>query len=144
MAGGKLSSLRVKNLTAPGRYGDGGGLWLQVRDAAHRSWLFRYASAGRQRQMGLGPLPDVSLADAREAARAARSAFRQGVDPIAERQQAKVAARASANALTFRQVADKYLASHEAAWRNEKHRCNGGPRSIWRASRSARCPLLPS
>ncbi len=39
MAANKLTALGVKRLTKPGRYGDGGGLWLQVRDAERRSWL---------------------------------------------------------------------------------------------------------
>lgn len=120
MAAGKLSSLKARALTAPGRYGDGGGLWLQVRDADHRSWLFRYTVGGRQRQMGLGAFPDVPLIEAREAAARYRASLRNGVDPIAHRRQTRVAA--SARGLTFRQVADKYLAAHEAAWRNEKHK----------------------
>ena len=92
MAGGKLTILKLKALTAPGRYGDGSGLWLQVRDAEHRSWLFRYISGGKHRQMGLGPFPDVSLAEAREAAHGYRAAVRQGQDPIEERRKAKAGA----------------------------------------------------
>jgi integrase len=122
MAGGKLSPFKIRNLTTPGRYGDGDGLWLQVRDARHRSWLFRYTTGGKQRQMGLGPFPDVSLAEAREAAREARAAVRKGIDPIDIRRVSKAAARAAADAMTFQQVADLYLAAHEAAWRNAKHR----------------------
>jgi hypothetical protein len=99
--GGKLSELKLKALTKPGRYGDGGGLWLQVRDAEHRSWLFRYSIAGRQRQMGLGPAADVTLADARELARQCRTAVRRRQDPIEDRRQAKSAAR---DVSTFRQV----------------------------------------
>jgi integrase len=72
--------------------------------------------------MGLGPFPDVSLADAREAASQCRASLRQGTDPIEQRKQAKAAAAAAANAMTFKQVADRYIAAHEAAWRNEKHR----------------------
>jgi integrase len=121
MAGGKLTALKVKNLTAPGRYGDGGGLWFQVRDANHRSWLYRYAMEGRQRQMGLGPFPDVSLAEAREGAAKYRANVRQGVDPIEERRKTK-AEKAGTSATTFRQCADKYISVHEAAWRNAKHR----------------------
>jgi hypothetical protein len=68
----KLTALGVKRLIRPGRYGDGGGLWLQVRDAEHRSWLFRYKLHGRARQMGLGPLADVPLAEARDIATACR------------------------------------------------------------------------
>src|SRR5215470_7994965 len=89
MAGGNLTALKLKGLTSPGRYGDGGGLWLQVRDAQHRSWLFRYTSLGKQRQMGLGPFPDVSLADARESASQCRAAVRLGTDPIEQRKLAK-------------------------------------------------------
>ena len=123
MATGKLTALKAKALTRPGRYGDGGGLWLQVRDAEHRSWLFRYTgAAGNQRQMGLGPFPDVSLAEAREAAHRCRAAVRQHLDPIEDRRKAKAAARAASHTMTFRQVADRYLAAHEAAWRSEKHR----------------------
>lgn len=130
MAGGKLTALKLKALTRPGRYGDGAGLWLQVRDADHRSWLFRYnGAAGQQRQMGLGPFPDVGLAEARDAAREARAAVRAGRDPIEERQQRKAEARAAASrAITFKQVSDKYLAAHEGAWRNEKHKYQ------WRAT----------
>ncbi len=90
MAAGKLSALKVKALTAPGRYGDGAGLWLQVRDAQHRSWLLRYAVGGKARQMGLGPFPQVSLAEAREAAQRARANVRKGIDPIDARRQAVV------------------------------------------------------
>jgi integrase len=120
--GGKLTALKLKALTSPGRYGDGDGLWLQVRDADHRSWLLRYTFGGKPRQMGLGPFPDMSLADAREAAREARAAVRKGLDPIEERKKAKEAHRRVAQGMNFREAADRYIASHEAGWRNEKHR----------------------
>ncbi len=123
MASGKLTALKAKALTRLGRYGDGGGLWLQVRGADHRSWLFRYtAASGRQRQMGLGPFPDVSLAEARDAAHRCRSAVRQHQDPIEDRRKIKAVARTAMQTMTFRQVADRYIAAHEAGWRNEKHR----------------------
>ena len=119
----KLNSLAMKKLTKPGRYGDGGGLWLQVRDAEHRSWLLRYKVDGRERQLGLGPVDLVSLAEAREAALAARKLVFQGVDPIEQRKATKLARRAeAAAALTFQDVAARYIAAHEASWRNEKHR----------------------
>jgi hypothetical protein len=126
MAAGKLTALKLKALTSPGRYGDGDGLWLQVRDANHRSWLLRYTFGGKPRQMGLGPYPDMPLADAREAGREARSAVRRGLDPIEERKKAKEEQRRAARGLTFRQAADRYIASHEAGWRNEKHRWQWG------------------
>lgn len=136
MASGKLTALKLKALTRPGRYGDGAGLWLQVRDAQHRSWLFRYSIAGKPRQMGLGPFPDVPLADARETARQCRAAVRQGKDPIEERRSAKAAARDASRAMTFRQVVDRYLTAHEAGWRNAKHRYQ------WRATLDLACKQI--
>ncbi len=86
--------------------------------------------------MGLGPFPDVALADAREAARQCRAAVRQGNDPIEDRRKAQAAARDTPRAMTFRQVADRYLAAHEAAWRNEKHRYQ------WRATLDLACEQM--
>jgi integrase len=120
---GKLTVLGMKRLS-PGRHGDGGGLWLQVRDADHRSWLFRFTLHGKAREMGLGPFPDVPLAEARDAATACRRLVRDGVDPIEKRREAAVAAAAAkiqAQANTFRDVAGLYMKSHEAGWRNAKH-----------------------
>ncbi|WP_458094758.1 tyrosine-type recombinase/integrase [Roseomonas sp. WA12] len=116
--------MKIKALTSPGRYGDGGGLWLQVRDAEHRSWLFRYTRHGKAREMGLGPFPDVSLADARQHAQTQRALLRDGVDPLVRRQETKAAAAAEAQktTLTFKQVAERFHAAHQASWRNEKHR----------------------
>jgi integrase len=119
---GKLTTLKAKALTAPGRYGDGGGLWLQVRDAEHRSWLFRYTRHGRAREMGLGPFPDVSLADARHHAQEKRALLRADVDPLEKRREEKATAAAKAATLTFKEVAERYHAAHQAGWRNEKHR----------------------
>jgi len=116
---GKLNALKVKGLKAPGRYGDGGGLWLQVRDADHRSWCFRFTFGGKAREMGLGPVDDVPLADARDLAREARGLVRVGVDPIARRRDAKASARSTG--MTFGEVGDLYIASHRDSWRNAKH-----------------------
>ncbi|WP_338664312.1 integrase arm-type DNA-binding domain-containing protein [Pararoseomonas sp. SCSIO 73927] len=118
---GKLTALKAKALTVPGRYGDGDGLWLQVRDADRRSWLFRYTRHGRAREMGLGPFPDVGLADAREGAALCRQQLRQGQDPLEVRRAAQEA-EASKPRLTFKEVAQRYHTAHQAGWRNLKHR----------------------
>ena len=127
----KLNTLAMKKLVRPGRYGDGGGLWLQVRSAENRSWLLRYKFDGRPRQMGLGPVELVSLAEAREAALAARKLVFSGVDPIDQRKAAREARLATAATYTFKEVADRYIAAHAAGWRNEKHGAQ------WRATLDA-------
>ncbi len=116
----KLNALGVKRQNKPGRYGDGGGLWLQVRDADHKSWLFRYTSSGRQRQMGLGSLETVSLAEARDAALAARKRLEGGVDPIKAKRQ-KALEESGSDRSTFREVAELYIAAHKTGWKNPKH-----------------------
>jgi integrase len=125
---GRLTALKVKSLVQPGRYGDGDGLWLQVRDAGRRSWLFRYTWHGRERQMGLGALNQISLADAREAAQAAAKLLREGKDPLGERAREAEAGRATNAAATFEEVAEMFIRSHEGTWRNTKHRAQ------WRAT----------
>ncbi len=127
----KLNGLTIKKLTKPGRYGDGGGLWLQVRDAEHRSWLLRYKRNGRARQMGLGPFELVSLAEAREAALDARRLLLKGIDPIDQREAARAAEKAAIPSLSFQDVAAKYIAAHEASWRNPIHRAQ------WRSTLEA-------
>ena len=49
----KLTALKVRRACRPGRLSDGGGLYLQVTPAGVKSWVFRYASLGREHFMGL-------------------------------------------------------------------------------------------
>jgi integrase len=109
----------VRRLREPGRYGDGWGLILNVITADRKNWLFRYTRAGRERWMGLGSTKDVSLAEAREAAQAARKLLKAGIDPIDERAGKVQAAQAAT--VTFAEVAELYIDAHERAWRNRKH-----------------------
>jgi integrase len=124
----RLSARTATTAKAPGLYADGGGLYLQVTLGAdgkpRRSWLLRYtAPDGRRREMGLGSTALVDLTDARDAALTARKQAKAGIDPIDAREEARQqAAAARAKAMTFRQCAEAYLASHGAAWKNAKHR----------------------
>lgn len=119
---GKLTTTKISALRNAGRYGDGSGLYLQVSKWGTKSWLLRYQLAGRSREMGLGGLSDVSLRDAREKARAARSMLIDGDDPIDARKAKKQALRAqSAKRITFKEAAEKYILAHKAGWRNDKH-----------------------
>ncbi len=122
----RLSHKKVETVKQPGMYADGGGLYLQVTKGAdstpRKSWLFRYAVSGRERQMGLGPLNDVSLAEARERALAARELRRTGNDPIAERRSLRAEnAFLAAKTISFDECARAYIAAHQAGWRNPKH-----------------------
>jgi len=78
--------------------------------------------AGKRRDMGLGGYPSVTLAQARDLARAAREKVKAGIDPIEEGRAARSAQAATrAAALTFEQCAAKYIEANKAGWKNDKH-----------------------
>lgn len=123
-----LTPLTVKN-AKPGRHADGGGLHLLVKESGARSWVYRFMLNGKSRDVGLGAAgPDgISLADARDARDALRLKVKAGVDPLEERQREAADALAAAQAakvagITFKDVAETYIATNEDSWRNDKHR----------------------
>ena len=61
----RLSARAIVRAKPPGFLHDGGGLYLQITATDARSWVYRFAVAGRRRDMGLGPFPAVTLAAAR-------------------------------------------------------------------------------
>lgn len=118
----KLTALGVNRAKEPGYYGDGGGLYLQVSKTGTKSWIFRYVRSGRERQMGLGPLHTVTLAQAREHARSCRSTLLAGGDPLELRKAEQLEnALERAKAVSFDDCATSYIAAHRSSWRNEKH-----------------------
>jgi integrase len=101
---------------------DGRGLYLKVQPGGARSWLLRYQLGGKVHDLGLGPYPEVALAMAREKALAARRQKVDGLDPLAKRRAEREAKRiAEARSITFRAVAERYIAAHEAGWKNRVH-----------------------
>ena len=126
---GKLTALDVSRARPPCFLNDGGGLYLLgrenlVADTSYLGWIFRYKMNGWKiaRDMGLGPYPDVPLAEARELATQCRRMLRDGIDPIeARRAKRKEAVLNAAKAVSFRQCGESFIAAHKAGWRNAKH-----------------------
>ena len=118
----KLTARTVATVSKPGLYADGGGLYLRVGRGGARNWCLRFMLAGKAREMGLGGLSKVSLAEARKKATEHRLHLADKVDPI-ERRKAESSARKieAARAMTFEQCAEAYIAAHRAGWRNPKH-----------------------
>ncbi|MBH1446603.1 tyrosine-type recombinase/integrase [Stenotrophomonas indicatrix] len=114
----RLTARRVATITEPGYHLDGGGLYLQVTASGAKSWVFRYRFEGKRPEMGLGPLHVIGLAEAREAAGAARKMVQAGQDPLAGR---RAAAVATSSIPTFWEAATAYIAGREAGWTNPKH-----------------------
>ena len=120
MVGTVVGSVRgEKRLTArqvatlgEGYHADGGGLYLQVTATGARSWIFRYQREKKRREMGLGSVAALSLADARTSASEQRKLLALGKDPITSRR------AAGAAGMTFGDAADAYIASHKEGWKN--------------------------
>lgn len=111
----ELAATKVKNLKEPGRYVDGNGLYLIVDPSGAKRWVLRTVVHGKRRDMGLGGVTTVSLAEAREKAAALRKLARSGGDPLAERRKDHTPIP------TFEQAAREVYASHSASWKNRKH-----------------------
>jgi integrase len=117
----ELGPLSIGRLTTPGFHFVGGvaGLALQVLPTGRRSWILREIVGGKRRNMGLGGYPDVTLAAAKDAARAARALIDAGTDPIAARATAQAALRAVepvAAVMLFRTAAATYIGLKEKGW----------------------------
>jgi integrase len=103
-------------------YLDGRGLYLRIGPGGNKSWIYRFALGGKTRDMGLGPYPDIPLAEARERVAAQRRLRLDGTDPIAARQAGRQHARLdAAKVMTFKACAESYIAAHQAGWKNPKH-----------------------
>ena len=123
----QLSATEVQKIKKPGMYPDGAGLYLQVTGEDAKSWLFRYSLRGKAREMGLGSLRKVSLADARRKAAECHKLLDGHVDPIEHRAKARAAAAlAHAKTITFKEAADRYIAMRSKGLKNTKHAAQWG------------------
>lgn len=114
MSMNRLSVYSVRHASCPGRYGDGGGLYLVVGKSGAKSWICRVQRDGRRRDIGLGSLVDVNLAEARALARDTHTLMDMGVDPVAAR-------KPGPKIPTFREAAMRVLDEVRETWRNQKH-----------------------
>jgi integrase-like protein/Arm domain-containing DNA-binding protein len=119
---GRLTALKVDRAKRPGMYADGGGLYLRVTQDGTKNWVFRFMLNRRPRWMGMGALHTIRLAEARNRAAVYRMQRYDGIDPIERRRAEKLQTHLdAAKAMTFKDCAARYIASHRAGWHNPKH-----------------------
>lgn len=109
-----LNQMTARSLPA-GKHADGRGLWLCKRNQQFGKWVQRITLHGRRREMGLGPWPDVSIAEARKLAAEARQKARQDIDPIIER----LRDRQSTMPMTLTEAIEGCFLSRKAQLKNE-------------------------
>ncbi|MBK5652645.1 MAG: integrase arm-type DNA-binding domain-containing protein, partial [Rhizobium sp.] len=129
----ELSALSVAKIKATGRHSVGGvdGLYLNV-EGNSRVWILRAVVGKRldkdgklkphRRDIGIGPYPEVSLAEARAKATELRLQIRSGIDPIAHKQEQFEKQRIQQlKNKTFRECAKVVIANKTRELKNEKH-----------------------
>lgn len=110
-----LTAVFVRQKKAPGRYGDGNGLYLVVDPSGASRWVLRVMCNGKRRDVGLGGTATVSLAEARDKAHELRKLAKAGEDPVAAR-------RALWEGVpTFEECARTVHKNRKSTWRNGKH-----------------------
>lgn len=120
----QLTEAKIRTLGAVGLHADGRGLYLQIRPGGARSWIYRFTTNGRTRDMGLGALADVSLVKARAKAADARALVTKGLDPIEDSKARRAATRAPLATLsgpTFEEEAEAYMADKLPRLRSQVH-----------------------
>ncbi len=158
----KLTVRRVEALSREGWHGDGGGLYLRIREDGSKRWILVWRRGTKRNEMFLGTHDDFRLGEIRDLAKAARQLIRQGFDPRELRKEAQrlvtgdfkpepihVAKWDSASepnreekgpevskAPLFGKFAEEYIASQEDGWKNEKHRWQ------WHNSISNHCAAI--
>ncbi|TSA52604.1 MAG: DUF4102 domain-containing protein [Nitrosomonadaceae bacterium] len=112
MATELLSDIEVrkaKPTDKPRKLGDGNGLILLVHPNGSKYFQLRFTLHGKEKTLQLGSYPDMGLADARVAAKAARQLVASGIDPV-QNKRIESARKAVSAATTFRSVAEQWLA----------------------------------
>jgi integrase len=121
----RLSSARsVETVSAAGYYLCAPNLYLQVARGGTKSWIFRFKSpiSARQREMGLGSLELVSLAQARDLATDWRRQLLKGFDPLIERERTKrELLLRETRSITFCDAAQQFILAKTPEWKNKKH-----------------------
>ncbi|WP_201721775.1 site-specific integrase [Polynucleobacter sp. MWH-Tro8-2-5-gr] len=120
----------IISLVKPGYHADpdNKGLYLQItkfQGSITKSWIFRFSSpiTLKRREMGIGSLESLSLANARLKAFDLRRLILDGIDPLEQRIVRRTKAiEANNNSITFADAADRCIKTKQAEWSNSKHK----------------------
>ena len=109
---GKLTVKQIEANQKAGRYSDGGGLYLVVKEGGAKSWILRTVIKGRRTDLGLGGIAYTPLQEARRKAQELRAVARNGGDPRLDNKK---------NIPSFAELAEKVNGERLPTWKNPKH-----------------------
>ncbi len=110
----KVTTVKQIDTARPGRHTtDVPNLSLLVKDSGAKSWVFRYSKNKKSREIGLGPYPSTTKAQASEAAREMKSRIQRGLPPVAETQTTR---------MTFEEAFETFWQLKCSSLTNAKHK----------------------
>jgi integrase len=104
---------------------DGAGLRLRIRPDGSSSWIYRYRLHGKEKNLGIGAYPKLSLADARAKAAENRAEIVKGINPLVAKKSRK-AEQAIKEEQTLSTVAKEWLAHNKSEWSTNYYVRNEG------------------
>lgn len=117
-----LSDVAIRNAkprAKPYKMGDSLGLFLLVQPSGGKLWRQKYRMDGREKKLGIGTYPEVSLSEARRRRDEAREMIAAGKDPSREKQRDRLRARESVGdtfALIAKEYCDKRKRDGQKGW----------------------------
>jgi integrase len=111
-----LNDTAIRNAKSgdkPRKLADERGLFLLINPNGSKLWRLKYRFDGKEKALALGAYPEITLSRARDLREDARRKIANGVDPSAERQQAK-AIETGAN--TFGFIAEEWFERQRDEW----------------------------
>jgi integrase len=110
-----LEIRKTKPTTKPVRLFDGGGLYLEISPSGGKLWRLKYRFGGKEKKLGFGVYPEISLAVARERRDEARRLLANEIDP-GENRKVQKAAKAEVASNSFEVVGREWFAKMKPEW----------------------------
>jgi integrase len=117
---------------------EGNGFSIRVYTSGVKTWLYLYVIDGKRRKMNLGQYPDVTLETARGKFEDAKRQVKNGVDPLAIKEQEQEERR---KAPTVADLANEYIERHakvfKRSWQADERLLNKEVVAIWGKRKAA-------
>jgi integrase len=107
---------RLKPKAKPFKISDAGGLYLFVSSSGLKTWRVKYRFDGREKVLGLGNYPTVSLFEARQGRDAAKHDLKSGKDPASQKKKQLLANPVTQTARNFEEVARSWHRNMAEMW----------------------------
>lgn len=121
----EVTARNAKPQSKPYKLTDGDGLFLLVTPAGGKYWRLKYYFNGKEKLLALGVYPEIGLAEARERRLQARKQIARGIDPSAEKKEAK--RLGSVKRLnSFESIATEWLENQKHLWSERHYRTTSG------------------